>query len=224
MSASPLIPAPVLSFASAQDTKSVPETIASDHSLLEIDRELDVLFDQMQEELEETGVARPASIARFHAFCDAFGEKVDRIGRFIRVMDARSAYCKAEATRLLARGKSAETKVEQAKALILYYLQSREMTKMEGKQFTLRCQKNSQDSVRVSDPALLPLRLKRVEARFDGGTWERILAALPQELKPVLVAGIQDLAPMNDVIKQAIARNEAVEGATVTRGYHVRIA
>ena len=224
MSASPLIQAPTLPFTPAQENKSVPETIASDHSLLEIDRELDVLFDSIQEELEEDGIASPASIARFHAFCDAFGEKVDRIGRFIRVMEARSAYCKAEAARLLARGKSAEAKVEQTKALILYYLQGREMTKMEGKQFTLRCQKNSQDSVRVSDPALLPLRLQRVEARFEGGTWEQILAALPQELKPVLVAGIQHLAPMNDVIKQAIARNEAVEGATVTRGYHIRVA
>lgn len=97
-----------------------------------------------------------------------------------------------EAARLTARGKSAENKVEQTKALVLYYLQSREMTKMEGKQFTLRCQKNSQDSVRISDPALIPLRLKRVEARFDGETWERIVAAVPDELRSVLAAGIHD--------------------------------
>jgi hypothetical protein len=75
--------------------------------------------------------------------------------------------------------KSAENKVERTKALVLYYLQSREITKMEGKQFTLRCHKNPQDSVRISDPSLIPLRLKRVEARFDGGTWERIVACCP---------------------------------------------
>ena len=69
------------------------------------------------------------------------------------------------------------TRSNKTKLLVLYYLQSREITKMEGKQFTLRCQKNSQDSVRISDPALIPLRLKRIEARFDGGTWERILGA-----------------------------------------------
>ena len=102
MSTSPLMQFPVLPFSPAQEKKSAPETIASDHSLLEIDRELDVLFDQMEDELEENGAASPESVARFHAFCDAYGEKVDRIGRFIRVMEARTAYCKAEAARLVA--------------------------------------------------------------------------------------------------------------------------
>ena len=224
MSASSLTQTHLLPFSSAQEKKPDTEAIAGDHSLLEIDRELDILFDQMQDEVEQNGVASPESLSRFHAFCDAYGEKVDRIGRFIRVMEARTAYCKAEAARLTARGKSAENKVEQTKALILYYLQSREMTKMEGKQFTLRCQKNSQDSVRVSDPTLIPLRLKRVEARFDGATWERLLAALPPELRTILTDGVQELAPMNDAIKQAIARSEMVEGAVVCRGYHVRVA
>jgi Siphovirus Gp157 len=174
---------PVLPFAQTQEKKTPSESIASDHSLLQIDLELDILFDTMQDELEESGEASQESIERFHMFCDAYGEKVDRIGRFIRVMEARAAYCKAEAARLVARGKRSENKVEQTKLLILYYLQSREMTKIEGKQFTLRCQKNSQDSVRISDPTLIPLRLKRIEARFDGGTWERLLAALPKELR-----------------------------------------
>jgi len=214
---------PVLPFIHSQQHPKASSSVAADQSLLEIDRELDVLFDQMQDELEETGVASPESVERFHAFCDAYGEKVDRIGRFIRVMEARNAYCKTEAARLTARGKSAENKVEQTKALVLYYLQSREMTKMEGKQFTLRCQKNSQDSVRISDPALIPLRLKRVEARFDGETWERIVAAVPDELRSVLAAGIHDLSPMNEAIKQAVAQRETVEGATVSRGHHVRV-
>jgi len=214
---------PVLPFIHSQQHPKASSSVAADPSLLEIDRELDVLFDQMQDELEETGVASPESVERFHAFCDAYGEKVDRIGRFIRVMEARNAYCKTEAARLTARGKSAENKVEQTKALVLYYLQSREMTKMEGKQFTLRCQKNSQDSVRISDPALIPLRLKRVEARFDGETWERIVAAVPDELRSVLAAGIRDLSPMNEAIKQAVAQRETVEGATVSRGHHVRV-
>ena len=224
MATSASLQKPVLPFAQTHEKKAASESIASDHSLLEIDRELDILFDTMQDELEETGEASQESIDRFHMFCDAYGEKVDRIGRFIRVMETRTAYCKAEAARLNARGKSAENKVEQTKMLILYYLQSCEMTKMEGKQFTLRCQKNSQDSVRIIDPTLIPLRLKRIEARFDGSTWERLLAALPKELRSILAAGIQDVVPMNDAIKQAFAKEGAVDGATVIRGHHVRVA
>jgi hypothetical protein len=135
-----------------------------------------------------------------------------------------TAYCKSEAARLVARGKSSESKVEQTKLLVLYYLQSREMSKMEGKQFTLRCQKNSQDSVRIYDPALIPLRLQRIEARFDGPAWERIAEALPAEFVRVLDAAIQSVSPANEAIKQAIGQGEHLEGVTVVRGYHVRVA
>jgi hypothetical protein len=222
MATSASIQAPVLPFAQPEKMPA-QQSIAADHSLLEIDHELDLMFDRIQDELEENGEPSPESLERFQAFCDAYGEKVDRIGRFIRVMEIRTAYCKDEAARLMARGKTAENKVIQTKNLILYYLQSRQLTKMEGKQFTLRCQKNSQDSIRISDANLVPMRLKRIDARFDGGTWERILAALPEEMRPVLVAGIQDAIPMNEAIKQAIAREETVEGATVFRGHHVRV-
>ncbi len=225
MATSASIQAPVLPFAPLQqDKKTAPESITADHSLLEIDRELDLLFDRMQDELEEIGEISAESKQAFEQFCDAFGEKVDRIGRFIRVMEARTAYCKTEAARLTARGKAAENKVEQTKALVLYHLQTRNMTKMEGKQFTLRCQKNSQDSVRISDPDLLPVRLKRIDARFDGATWLRIVAALPKDLQPVLNAAVQSMTPMNEAIKQAVAQKETVEGATVIRGHHIRVA
>ena len=220
------IQAPVLPFAQPEKMpvpQSISQSIAADHSLLEIDHELDQLFDRIQDELEENGEPSPDSLERFQTFCDAYGEKIDRIGRFIRVMGARTAYCKDEAARLMVRGKTAENKVAQTKNLVLYYLQSRQLTKMEGKQFTLRCQKNSQDSVRISDPNLIPIHLKRIEAQFDGGTWERILAALPEDLRPALIAGIQDAFPINEAIEQAIAREETVEGATVYRGHHVRV-
>ncbi|HUZ96745.1 MAG TPA: siphovirus Gp157 family protein [Edaphobacter sp.] len=228
MATSASIQAPVLPFAQQQQpqdekAKVAQEAIAADHSLLEIDRELDFLFDRMQDELEETGDISAESKQAFDQFCEAFGEKVDRVGRFIRVMEARTVYCKSEAARLIARGKTAENKVDQTKSLILYYLQTRNMTKMEGKQFTLRCQKNPQDSVRVSDPDLLPIRLKRIEARFDGETWLRLLAAVTKDLQSVLNAAIQSMIPMNDAIKQAVAQKEKVEGATVIRGHHIRV-
>ena len=50
------------------------------------------------------------------------------------------------------------------------------------------------------------------------------MAAVPKGIKELLVSGIQETAPVNDAIKQAIARKEEVAGATVTRGYHVRVA
>lgn len=132
---------PVLS--SAESTHPVPDAIASESSLLDIDREIDLMLDLMQDEFEEAGEISEVRRNQFQRFCEAFGQKVDRIGRFIRVMEAREAYCKSEAARLAARGKTAENKAAQTKALVLYFLESRSLTKMEGPQFTLRRQKNS---------------------------------------------------------------------------------
>jgi hypothetical protein len=216
---------PVLPFAEpTQRPSAASDTIASDHSLLDIDREIDVMLDLMQDELEETGEISEESRNRFERFCEAFGQKVDRIGRFIRVMEAREAFCKSEAARLAARGKTAENKAAQTKALVLYFLETRSLTKMEGSQFTLRRQKNSQDSVKIKNPDAIPMRLRRVAAKFDGVLWETIRAALPEDLQRLFDAGMEDSSPYNDGIKSEIAAGAEFEGVSVSRGYHVRVA
>ena len=52
--------------------------------------------------------------------------------------------------------------------MVLYYLLSRDLKKIEGYQFTLRAQKNSQDSVRITDEAAVPKSYCRIDARIDG--------------------------------------------------------
>jgi len=66
--------------------------------------------------------------------------------------------------------------------MVLYYLLSRDLKKIEGYQFTLRAQKNSQDSVRITDEAAVPKSYCRIEARIDGVVWETVLSLLPDEL------------------------------------------
>ena len=102
-------------------------SIAQEYSLFEIDRELDDLLDRIQEEIETLGEASPELIDRFHSFCEAHGEKADRIGRFLRMMEARVQYCSAEAARLQDRARSCDRKVTQTKNMVLYYLMSREL-------------------------------------------------------------------------------------------------
>jgi hypothetical protein len=57
------------------------------NTLFEIDRELDSLLDQIEEQAEETGAASPEVLERFQQFCQAESDKVDRIGRFLTLMD-----------------------------------------------------------------------------------------------------------------------------------------
>jgi hypothetical protein len=199
-------------------------SIAEANSLFEIDMELDMLLEQIELQIESEGQPSEESVARFQQFCEARGEKVDRIGRFVRMMEAREQFCRNEATRLGDRARAAATKVERTKNMALYYLLSRDLKKVEGQQFTLRAQKNSQDSVRITDESALPKCYCRIEARVPGVIWETVLSLLPEELAKKLESGIQESRPDNDAIKTAVAQNEIVSGAEVRRGMHLRVA
>jgi hypothetical protein len=199
-------------------------SISENCSLFEIDTELDTLLEQIEEQVETEGEPSEELLSRFREFCAAHGEKVDRIGRFVRMMEAREQYCRAEAARLGDRARAAANKVDTTKSMVLFYLMSRELRKIEGREFTLRIQKNSQDSVRITDQAAVPKCYCRIEARVTGVIWETVLSLLPDELAKALESSVQETRPDNDAIKAAVAQNEAVPGAEVRRGTHLRVA
>jgi ElaB/YqjD/DUF883 family membrane-anchored ribosome-binding protein len=198
-------------------------TIADTNSLFEIDTELDGLLDEIEEQTAQGGEPAGEIVARFQEFCSAHGEKVDRIGRFLRRMEAREQFCRSEAARLSDRARAAAGKVERTKNMVLYYLMSRELKAIEGREFTLRAQKNSQDSVRITDETALPASFRRIDVRIGGVLWETVLANLPDELGKMLESTVEESKPDTDSIKAAIQREEEVPGADLRRGWHLRI-
>ena len=198
-------------------------SIAEGKSLFEIDTELDLLLEEIQEQFECEGQASEELTARFQQFCVAHGEKVDRIGRFVRMMEAREQFCRSEAVRLADRARAAAGKVDRTKSMVLFYLVSRDLKKIEGLEFTLRAQKNSQDSVRINDEAALPKSYCKIDARIDGVLWETVLSVLPEELAKNLELSVQETKPDADAIKAAALRQEQVPGAEVRRGWHLRV-
>ena len=108
--------------------------------------------------------------------------------------------------------------------MVMYYLKSRDLKKIEGRQFTLRIQKNSQDSVRFTDESQVPMCFRRVEANFDGQLWEEVIAAVSNDLKHMLITSIRETMPSNEAIRQAVQSGIPVPGAEVYRGNHLRIA
>jgi len=198
-------------------------SIAEANTLFEIDMELDSLLEQIQEQVEAGGEPEDL-VARFHQFCEAHGEKVDRIGRFVRMMEAREQFCRTEASRLNDRARIAAGKVERTKNLVLYYLLSRDLKKIEGQQFTLRAQKNSQDSVKITDEAALPLCFCRIDARIDGSVWQTVLSLLPDQLAMALMSSIQEKRPNAEAIKIAAMQDGQVPGTEIRRGSHLRVA
>jgi len=198
-------------------------SIVETSSLFEIDVELDGLLEEIEGQVESEGQAAEDLVARFQQFCEAHGEKVDRIGRFVRIMEAREQYCRSESARLADRARAAAGKVERTKNMVLYYLLSRDLKKIEGHQFTLRAQKNSQDSVRITDEAALPRSYCRIDGRIDGVVWETVLSLLPDEHSKSLESSVQETRPDTDAIRAAVMRNEQVPGAEIRRGSHLRV-
>jgi len=198
-------------------------SIAEASSLFEIDVELDGLLEEIEGQVESEGHAAEDLVARFQQFCEAHGEKVDRIGRFVRIMEAREQYCRSEAMRLTDRARAAAGRVERTKNMVLYYLLSRDLKKIEGSQFTLRAQKNSQDSVRISDESALPKSYCKIDAWIDAVLWETVLSVLPEELAKSLELSVQETKPDTDAIKAAALRQEQVPGTEVRRGWHLRV-
>lgn len=198
--------------------------IVESHSLFGIDNELDDLLDQIEEQVQAEGEPSEELLSRFREFCAAHGEKVDRIGRFVKTMEAREQFCRAEAARLGERARSTANKVDRIKSMVLFYLMSREVKKIEGREFTLRVQKNSQDSVRILDKVSLPTAYRKIEVRVSGALWETVLSCLPEELERAMAACVQDMKPDTEAIKAASMRHEEVAGAEVRRGFHLRVA
>jgi hypothetical protein len=216
--ATPLIP-----FQLSTHAEPSPISIASDHSLLELDSELDALLDQIQDEIEEQGKASTEAMDRLQLFCQAMDVKVDRIGRFLKIMETRAEYCRKESARYAARAKRAQSKIERAESMVLYYLASHDLKKIESHEFTLKRNKNSQDTVEISQPDCIPVQLRRFEARVEGPLWMEVIDALPKTLAEPLAACVKANEPSNSAIKAHIANGGVVDGATVRRGYHLRI-
>lgn len=199
-------------------------SIALSVSLFEIDEELDTVVEEIQEEISSKGEASAALVERFEEFCKAHGEKVDRIGRFVRSMEARTQYCRAEAQRLSERARSSENKTLRTKSMVLYFLKARNLRRIEGPEFTLRIQGNSQDSVIIHDEEQIPIEYKTIGIAINGRVWKAILEGLPDELKRALKSAVQESMPDNNAIRLAAARNEVVPGAEIKRGEHLRVA
>jgi hypothetical protein len=193
------------------------------NSLFEIDRELDSLLDQIEEEAEQTGSASPELLERFQQFCEAESEKVDRIGRFLTLMENRTKYCRQQADRFQKRARSADAKIVRTENMVIYFLAARGLKKIEGKEFTLRLQKNSQDSVQITDESQILMTCRELDLRVPGRVWQAVLACLPEDTSEALKSCVRDDRPSNDAIKEAVRRCEEVPGAIVKRGVHLRV-
>jgi hypothetical protein len=200
-------------------------TSANVSSLFELDQELDLLLDEIQEQAEEVGEANvsPQLTNRFQEFCTAFDLKVDRIGQFLINLNARAEHCRGEAARLSERARTAENKAARTKQMVLYFLESRGINKVEGLEITLRRQKNSQDSIIVHNELLVPLQYREIEAKVPGFFWQQLQALVSEHERRELDSCVRHSLPSPSAIKAARMLNQDVPGTLIRRDHHLRV-
>ena len=100
---------------------------------------------------------------------------------------------------------------------------ARGLKEIEGRESTLRLQRNSQDSVHVTDERQMRMFCRELDLRIHGNVWEAILAILPEDTTKVLKSCVRDERPSSDAIKAA-TRSRLTPGTQVRRGVHLLLA
>ncbi len=160
-------------------------------------------------------------------YVEAFGYKVDRIANYIKAQKAEAETAGREVERLEARRKAAENREKRLKSMLVYYMVTRELRQLRGALNTITLQGNSQPSLVVNDASRMPNVFYRARVDLPWTEWEGILASLPPGalLERLWAAEGRFVQKelQRGVLADAMARGEAIEGATLVKGQHVRV-
>jgi len=213
MSAAPVITAPEL---------------ARKASIFEIDEALDLLVQSAEEQAEANNGEITEELRKaLVEYVEAFGYKVDRIANYIKAQKAEAETAGREVERLEARRKAAENREKRLKSMLVYYMVTRELRQLRGALNTITLQGNSQPSLVVNDASRMPNVFYRARVDLPWTEWEGILASLPpgallERLRAAEGRFVQKEL-QRGVLADAMARGEAIEGATLVKGQHVRV-
>lgn len=201
---------------------STPSTTAENNTLFEIDKELEAAFDAASQEQDETGAINDETRQRCTDLFAELGKKVDRVARYVRATELKARAAKEEATRLAARQKAAENRVEQVKSMLAYFMHVRGLKRLEGELNTIRLQKNGQASLQI-DPLSLPVEYNQLTITLAQPDWLRVLEAIPSpELKKQMEAAVTACEPNKALVRQQLEAGGEIPGAVLVKGEHIR--
>lgn len=212
-----------------QTPLSLPQTLASEMTLFDLDESLSLLMESAAEAAADNDGDIPEELRQaLLDYCEAFGAKVDNIANYIKSQEFEARNAKSEIDRLQSRQTSAENKVERLKGLLKYFMETRGLRCMKGRLNTISLRKNSQDSLVVDGVDRIPSEYCRVSITLAFPELEESLRHLPEEhaLRARLTLdgnGLLRRELDNAKVRTALASGVPVQGAALRRGQHVRL-
>lgn len=201
-------------------------TVRDPRSLFDIDERLVELMDQVADAAAD-GQEPPAElIEEINEYIEAFHSKVDRIAGYLRWQESIASICGAEAERLSSRKRSAEGRVSRLKNMLLHFMLSRGLKKLEGERAAIGLQPNSAASLLVGNPLKIGECFFERSIGFTKTEMQELIYQLPAgALRDRLEAQLaEDGWQVNgSAIRAAIVNGSEVDGARLVKGHHIRI-
>ena len=141
-------------------------------------------------------------------------EKRDRVAEFIQYCEWMADLAKAEIKRLQARQKHFEGTADRVSAMVLRVLDFLGAKRLEGRTHTLSKRK-CPPSVRIDDETRVPSEFKRVTVTLRLDEWNRLLAAVGDNLRQTVETAIVKREEAIDLkaVKEALNLDREVAGA-----------
>jgi Siphovirus Gp157 len=208
----------------------LPETLAKEMTLFELDESLSLLMESATEAAADNSGEIPDELRQaLLDYCEAFGAKVDNIANYIKSQEFEARNAKSEIDRLQSRQAAAENKVERLKGLLRFFMETRGLRNMKGRLNTIWLRKNSQDSLVVDGIDRIPSEYWRVSISLPHPDLEELMRHLPEghalraRLAPEGYDGSVRREPDTTKLRTALASGMPVQGAELRRGQHVRL-
>jgi hypothetical protein len=209
------------------DESSAGEVLSREMSLFDLDEALCLLMDSAVESAEANNGEIPQELQQaLLDYCEAFGQKVDNIARYIRSQEFEAANAEAEIERLKRRKAAADNRAARLKGILRFFMESRHIRSLKGRLNTISLRKNSQDSLILTDTTKLANEFWRVVLVLNAAEWEQVLSYLPDHHAFRVRFGNPEALkrePDNGRLRAALAAGNTVEGAELRRENHIRL-
>jgi hypothetical protein len=194
-------------------------------SLFDLDEQLVELLERAEESAQEGEIPQEL-LHEMNDYLAAFRTKLDRIAGYWRWQESIATICGAEAERLSARTRSAERRVNRLKDMLLAFMMSRGLKKLEGEKAAIGLQTNGSTSLVIDDPLQIGECFFEISLRFTKTELQEIVYQLADgKLRHRLDAALAgDKWEINGAaVRFAITNGLPISGARLVKGHHVRL-
>ena len=194
-------------------------------SLFELDERLIELL-ECAEEAAEQGEIPQDLLSQLNDYLEAFHTKVDRIAGYWRWQDSIATICAQEVERFSARKRAAERRVSRLKDMLLAFMISRGMNKLEGEKSAIGLQLNSTPSLVIEDALQIGECFVEKTLRFTKRELQEIVyemadGTLRRKLEAALAGDGWEIN--NSAVRFSITHGYSIKGARLVKGHHVRL-